>query len=306
MSICKNPFAKSAKNAAGKGIFLILYPPTGLVPAVGEMLYLRKAGRWLTVQDIKKWNEAAADYQRVFLGGMSEYNRSLIGFLLEEGMLYPGCRVVDVGCGIGKYGTYFAAMGCDVTLTDISPGMLELARKNMASFDSPWAAFECDFEAAHPQHPLFSKRYDLGFSTMCPAIHDRATVRKLSEAVDGGCFISHFVKWEEPLRQRFFDRLGLKPEEDMNRFSVHMDELCQAVIDAGYAPRIRHVPYNWCDERTDEEAADYLLKRVNAEVTDEIREKAISVAAELCDERGVFSDEVHTTVAWLWWKTKGE
>ena len=83
------------------------------------------------MQDIKKWNEAAADYQKVFLNGISDYNRQLLGFLADEGMLRPGCRVIDVGCGIGKYGTYFAAMGCDVTLTDISPGMLKLAEKNI-------------------------------------------------------------------------------------------------------------------------------------------------------------------------------
>ena len=259
------------------------------------------------MHDIEKWNEAAADYQKVFLNGMSEYNRSLIGFLLDEGMLYPGCRVIDVGCGIGKYGSYFAAMGCDVTLTDISPGMLELARKNMSLYDSPWATLECDFETVPPEHPLFSKPFELGFSTMCPAIHDTATVRKLSDMVEGSCFISHFVSWEEPLRRKFFAKMGFEPEENMDRFSIHMDALHQAVIDAGYKPHICHVPYNWCDERTAAEAADYLLKRVgNIKVSEELRERAISAAAELCDERGIFSDEVHTTVAWLWWRTKGE
>lgn len=259
------------------------------------------------MQDIGKWNDAALDYQKVFLGGMSEYNRRLIGFLLDKGMLYPGCRVIDVGCGIGKYGTYFAAMGCDVTLTDISPGMLELARKNMSVYNSPWAVLECDFETVTPEHPLFSTPFALGFSTMCPAIHDEASVRKLSGMVDGSCFISHFVKWEEPLRQRFFGELGLELEEDMNRFSDHMDELYQAVRGSGFEPHICHVPYNWCDERSPEEAAEYLLKRVGRpEITDALKKKAISAAIALCDERGIFVDEVHTTVAWLWWKTKGD
>lgn len=258
------------------------------------------------MQDIKKWNEAAADYQKVFLGGMSEYNRELMGFLMDKGMLYPGCRVIDVGCGIGKYGTYFAAMGCDVTLTDIAPGMLELAKRNMSAFDTPWTALECDFQQVDAAHPVFAKRFDLGFSTMCPAVHDVPTVKKLSGMVDGFCFITHFVKWEEPLRKRFFEKAGLELEEDMNRFSAHIEGLRQAVSDAGYIPQIKYVPYNWCDERSAEEAADYLLKRVNAEVSNEIRERAISAAAELCDERGVFVDEVKTTVAWLWWSTKGK
>lgn len=258
------------------------------------------------MQDVKKWDEAAADYQKVFLGGMSEYNRGLIGFLLEAGMLYPGCRVIDVGCGIGKYGTYFASMGCDVTLTDISPGMLELAQKNMSACDTPWTVLECDFQQVEAEHPALAGGFDLGFSTMCPAIHDEFTVRKLSGMVSGSCFVSHFVKWEEPLRQRFFEELGIEPGEDMNRFSTHMEALSQAVTDAGFKPHIKYVPYSWCDERSPEEAADYLLKRINAEHSEALRGRAIAAAQKLCDERGLFVDEVKTTVAWLWWSTKGE
>ena len=71
-----------------------------------------------------RWDRLAGDYQRVFESGISEYNRRLLDFLLSSGMLYPGCKVLDVGCGVGKYGTYFAALGCEVTLTDISPCLL--------------------------------------------------------------------------------------------------------------------------------------------------------------------------------------
>lgn len=259
------------------------------------------------MQDIKKWNEAAADYQKVFQNGMSEYSRSLLSFLIDGGMLCPGMRVLDVGCGIGKYGTYFAAMGCDVTLTDVSPGMLEMAKKNMSLFDTPWAALECDFREVPAEHPVFSKGFDLAISTMCPAICDVATVKKLSGMVDGWCFITHFVSWEEPLRQRFFEEVGLELEEDMNRFSAHMDGLYQAVSAAGYKPEITYVPYSWCDERSPEEAAEYLLKRAGSiELTEALRAKAVTAAARLCNENGVFMDEVRTKVAWLRWKTKGE
>lgn len=258
------------------------------------------------MQDIQKWNEAAADFQRVFQLGLSEYHKELLSFLVDEELLRPGCRVIDVGCGVGKYGTYFAAMGCDVTLTDISSGMLEMARANMSAFDTPWATLECDFQAVDSAHPMFRNGFDLAISTMCPAIGDVDTVKKISGMVHGGCFITHFTHWEEPLRKRFFDELGIGPAENMNRFSYHIDALVEAVKAAGYEPQLRHVPYSWCDERSAEEAADYLLTRVaNLTVTDELRAQAVAVARELCDERGVFVDAVNTTVAWVWWKTKG-
>ena len=88
--------------------------------------------------EMEKWDQAAVDYQRVFTLGLNEYNASLMRFWQEEGMLFPGCRVIDIGCGVGKYGTYFAELGYDITLTDISGKMLQHARENMAKFTTPW------------------------------------------------------------------------------------------------------------------------------------------------------------------------
>lgn len=73
------------------------------------------------MEQIKSWDEAAADYQRVFRMGLNDYNRQLLEFFTSNGLLHPGCSVLDIGCGVGKYGTYFAELGCGVTLTDISP-----------------------------------------------------------------------------------------------------------------------------------------------------------------------------------------
>lgn len=106
-----------------------------------------------------KWDRVAADYQKVCAQGGNDYNDKLIAFLLNEGMLYPGCRVLDLGCGVGKYGRVFASLGCDVTLADISPKMLEYAEKNMAEFTTPWRTLLCDFdeisaEEAMPKRPV--------------------------------------------------------------------------------------------------------------------------------------------------------
>ena len=48
------------------------------------------------------------------------------------------------------------------------------------------------------------------------------------------------------------------------------------------------------------------LRLENVEITEELKEKALRAAEELCNEAGVFVDAVHTTVTWVWWNTKGE
>ena len=255
----------------------------------------------------QKWNEHASDYQKVFQIGMNDYSKGLLTFLLDNDMLHPGCRVIDVGCGVGKYGTYFAAMGCDVTLTDISPRMIQLAEENMSHFDTPCTTLVCDFNEIDAGHPAFEKGFDLSLCTMSPAIHDVDTVKKLSDMTHGWCFHTHFVAWEEPIRKAFYEKIGVAPEQEMSHFAKHIENVCAAVRERGYEPHICEVPYNWSDDRTPEDAVRYLFLRLdNVEITEELRRKALAAARELCNEDGIFVDAVNTTVAWVWWKTKGE
>ena len=45
----------------------------------------------------EKWNGSAVDYQRVFQLGQSDYNRAVLAFWQQQGMLRPGCRVLANG-----------------------------------------------------------------------------------------------------------------------------------------------------------------------------------------------------------------
>lgn len=255
--------------------------------------------------DTVKWDSHAGDYQRVFQAGINEYNRGLLDFLMEKQMLRPGCRVLDVGCGVGKYGTYFAALGCDVTLTDISGQMLRRAEENMRPFSTPWRTLQCDFNTVSPDEAAFAGGFDLAVSTMSPAIHDLETVQKLSAMTHGWCFITNFVSWRQPLRDRFYTALGFDPAASMAGGRDTMDTLVRAVSAAGFQPQLRYVPYDWLDIRSPREAAAYLIRRHGAmdEQDTALLARAETVAAGLCNARGEFEDAVYTQVAWLYWRS---
>lgn len=258
--------------------------------------------------DAAKWDKQAGDYQRVFESGISEYNRRLLDFLLGSGMLRPGCRVLDVGCGVGKYGSYFAALGCDVTLNDISAEMLRRAEENMKPFTTPWRTVLGDFLTLEASALAPAGPFDLSISTMSPAIRDLATVKKLSSLTHGWCLVTNFVSWSQPLRDRFYSSLGYEPAQSMAGGLDSIGELEQAVALAGYRPSLRYEDYNWQDERRAEEAARYLIRRHPAmdEEDPELFKRAVETAAGLCDDKGIFLDRVFTKVAWLSWKTKEE
>ncbi len=250
------------------------------------------------------WDRAAKEYQNVFALGPNEYNASLLQFWKDCGMLKPGDRIIDIGCGVGKYGTYFAELGCDVTLVDISGRMLDHARENMSRYRTPWRVYQCDFGDVSGDEPIFAEAFDLAISTMSPAVHSVETVRKMSAMTDGWCFLSQFYSWEQPLRDSVMRDLDMQPRRAAESLSADCDALLRLIREAGFAPQEKTVSYNWADRRTPEQMADYMCRSFFQDESDPaaLREKLAESAAVYADENGTVCDSVNTTVKWIWWK----
>lgn len=253
----------------------------------------------------KSWDEAAGDYQKVFALGLNEYSASLLRFWQEEGMIRPGCRVLDIGCGVGKYGTYLAELGCDVTLTDLSDEMIRQAAQNMAKYKTPWRVFACDFREASGTEPAFAGGFDFVFSTMSPAIDGVEALRKMSELSRGWCFLARFRSWEQPVRDALMRKMGVEPRRMMEKLSEDAAAMRRAVEEAGFVPHMKLVPYNWADERSPEEMADYLCRRYfGQEERERLYPAALAAACELAGADGIIRDAVNTSVAWICWRTQ--
>ena len=252
----------------------------------------------------ENWDERAREYQRVFSLGLNDYNAALLRFWHEEGMLRPGYRVLDIGCGVGKYGTYLAELGYEVTLTDLSEEMLRHASENMSGYQTPWTVYQCDFREATGKEPVFADGFDLAISTMSPAVCGVETVRKMSNMTHGWCFLARFQSWEQPVRDELIRRMGFKPSRTTENHAADVDAMIQAVRAAGYEPFNRFVPYNWSDGRSPAEMADTLCRHCYEETDRErIYDAALTAAKEYAGRDGRIHDAVNTTVAWIYWKT---
>lgn len=260
-----------------------------------------------SADDKRSWDAAAGDYQRVFSLGLNDYNASLLRFWREEGMIWPGCRVLDIGCGVGKYGTYLAELGCDVTLTDLSGEMLRRAAENMAQCLTPWAVYEADFNAVTGSESIFAGGFDLVISTMSPAVHDVDTVRKMSALSRGRCFLARFQSWEQPTRDDLMRRMGVEPRRMTENLSDDVDSMLRAVSEAGYESLVKYVPYNWSDDRSPEQMADYLSRRYfEGPNRENIYSRALAAVKDLSGSDSRIHDAVNTTVAWIYWKTQAK
>ena len=258
------------------------------------------------MNEAEKWDRVAGNYQEVFSLGLNDYNSSLLRFWKENGMLPPGARVLDIGCGVGKYGMYLAEMGYEVTLTDISGEMLRHAAENMAKVRTPWMLYRCDFGEATGKEPVFAGGFDLVISTMSPAVHDAATVRKMSKMSRKWCFMARFRDWKQPFRDRLMEEMGIKTQCERSDLEGDVLSMIRAVKEAGYAPLVKTVDYCWSDQRTPEQMADYLHRRCfsNEAAADRLRDDALKIVQSLCGPDGCVEDAVNTKVAWIYWKTE--
>ena len=255
----------------------------------------------------ENWDQIARDYQDVFRIGLNGYNVSLLRFWQEEGMLFPGARVIDIGCGVGKYGTCLAELGYDVTLTDISGEMLRHAKENMAKYNTPWTTYRCDFNEATGTEPVFTGGFDLAISTMSPAIHDVETVKRMSAMTRGWCFLARFYDWEQPWRDQLMRDLGLEPRRFFNDLRADCASMIRAVSEAGFVPLVKYVDYNWTDLRTPEQMADYMRRNYFSEDEnrDELQQEILHLAENHADD-GTVTDNVNTKVAWIYWKKENK
>ena len=258
------------------------------------------------MDEIERHSRFADDQQAVFKLGMNTYNASLLRYWTENGMLRPGARVIDIGCGVGKYGTYLAELGCDVTLTDISGEMLRRAAENMAPYKTPWRVFQCNFSEVRGSEPVFAGGFDLAISTFSPAVCDTETVLKMSAMTHGWCFLARFFEFEQPLRARI---LSLVQEEAVPMHSDTKGDcslMIRCIEEAGYAPLVTYTEYNWADRRTPEQMSGYLLDRCfpTAEDPTAIYEELLQITRNLAEAEGTLYDAVFTKVAWIRWKTE--
>lgn len=97
-----------------------------------------------------------------------------------------GKKLLDAGCGFGSYAIYCAQQGADVTAVDISPTMIELARKEAAE-----AGVEIDFQAADAAHleNIPNDSFDMVISSVAACFNIPTFFKEMARVLKpGGAF----------------------------------------------------------------------------------------------------------------------
>ncbi|ERP30829.1 class I SAM-dependent methyltransferase [Chitinivibrio alkaliphilus] len=138
------------------------------------------------------WNSMAESY-----GSRDESwrraRKNEVQKLVDQGIIFPGAKVLDIGCGPGSHGIFFAEAGCEVVAVDISEKMIERFESEIpAHLTSQVECRVCNWHEMDPDQEKFTRAFDLVFANMTPAIGSADDLMRLIHCSRGWC---HWAGW---------------------------------------------------------------------------------------------------------------
>lgn len=245
----------------------------------------------------QQWNQAADHFQKI-LHEEEDYAQKLVGFLRSEGALTDGCRVADIGCGVGKYALKFADYGCELLLVDIADNMLQYARENLQQRGVTAQQVICDWADTDLDAMGWTASADLVFASMTPAVQKAEDLEKLCRMSKKYCFVSKFLSRRNRLLEKAAERCGIQLQEDHREFDQSM-EILQWVLRQGCLPKVQFEPYDWVNVCTPEEAKQRILSSAQKDQFAGI--DLDSVLEQMAQPDGTVLETVEAGTMWLLW-----
>ncbi|MEW5804380.1 MAG: methyltransferase domain-containing protein [bacterium] len=148
----------------------------------------------------QRWDKLSKDFSQRWKPTKEDPMRDeMISLLKERNILREGMKILDLGCGTGRFAIPFAQAGALVTAVDVSEGMLryleEETPKDVASRITP---VKLDWHGADIDRLGFRSAFDLSFGHMTPAITGPETFLKFLSTSRQWCVMA---TWSGQRRQ---------------------------------------------------------------------------------------------------------
>lgn len=185
-----------------------------------------EAGRQVTRQDriqlVRKWlpyYAYLAKNQNKEPFSLPEQPNEFVTALLADGTVKPGYTVLDIGAGMGSYALEFARIGCYVTAMDASSDCLEVLRSRAEK-----CGLADRIETVHAAWEEFipEEKYDVTFSSMCPAICNMEELERMESITNRVCCLITVTKGSyDKHRKAMMNALNIRPQGGMTTEALH-------------------------------------------------------------------------------------
>ena len=250
-----------------------------------------------TQASVEWWDSMAAD----FAGHeRPDLNNSLALRLMQrEAMITNGGRVLDVGCGSGRFSVVLAEMGAAVTGVDISPKMIDYAQKAAAGLSAQFYAE--DWHALGLAAKAWDKSFDLVLAHMTPAVMSAETFMKLSQASRGWCLMVKPARRTNSVYDELNKLVGAPA--DTKALDETIAYAFSLLWDAGFSPRLEYDQQVWNSHKPLDKAVLQYTKRMESfHKLDERQKNSIKDYLEAKAENGFVNETTYTTIVATYWQ----
>lgn len=247
--------------------------------------------------NINLWNEKADYFGKYTISTME--NDKFVKLLKDEGLINADFKVLDVGCGGGKYTLALSKECSYIYGIDLSPKMIEYANQNKNKFNANNVSFICDdwHELDIKKSNLY-KNFDLVFASMTPAIQSASTFEKINEASKKYCVLRSNIKRKDLVYDKLCEILNIhKKEENVNfLYAFNLSFL------KGYNPKISYEDKTWCyKEPLEKTYKSYIKKIKTIKEINEDDENRIKEFLKDISYNGYIEENIMSTIATLIW-----
>lgn len=228
-----------------------------------------------------------------------------VDYLKAHGLLKKCDRVIDIGCGPGKFAVEFAKeCGC-VTGMDISSSMCEAGRIFAREAGLKNVEFMAgDFLEADIDAMGWRGAFDLVFSSVTPAVSTYESMKKSEQLSRGYCFQSNFVRISDPVSEAVFEAVLPKEHQPLKRSIASTYNLYNILMLEGKLPEITY----YREEGTDYEAPDeefalkLLMEAPRAVVTESLVSRLREELEKHAGPDGLVERSREWIYSWVLWK----
>ncbi|MFF2480997.1 class I SAM-dependent methyltransferase [Paenibacillus sp. NPDC058071] len=152
---------------------------------------------------LKKMQKAGIDPSRSFDPKAKTFNeqsfseegkkrsKRILSWLEGQGVSFENATVLDIGAASGVFTVPIAERGAIVTAIETSPPQIELLEENISKFAEDQVKIVSErFEDIDVQERGWDQAFDLVFVSMCPVVHNWASVEKILQCARKFCYIS--------------------------------------------------------------------------------------------------------------------
>ena len=249
---------------------------------------------------IDLWNEKADYFGSYDLDEVQ--NDRFVEIIREKNLIDKNSTILDVGCGAGKYCTALADDCFKAIGTDLSPKMIESARKKALEYGKKNVEFRCDdwLKLDIEKEGLLHK-FDLVMACMTPAICNYDSFEKFINCSKNAGILCAGTRRNDSVTDELDKLLGVKKSkrnsEDIILYAFNI------LWEKGYYPNVEYIDQSWDSEESVDKAFKVYVNRYKSKYNiDEAQEAMVRKYLEDISKDGIVYEKISTVKAIMYWK----